>query len=38
MDRLGMGEPIEGCNDHLAEVTSGVYTAFGMAGRLQPKA
>jgi len=38
VDKLGMGDPIEGYNDHLAEVTSNVYTAFGMADMLQLKA
>ena len=28
-DRTGMGEYIAGYNDHLAQVTHGVYTAFG---------
>lgn len=28
-DRTGMGEPIEGYNDHLARVTHGLYAAFG---------
>jgi NAD(P)-dependent dehydrogenase (short-subunit alcohol dehydrogenase family) len=38
VDKLGMGDPIEGYNDHLAKVTTGVYTAFGMADMLQLKA
>jgi len=37
VDKLGMGDPIEGYNDHLAEVTTGIYTAFGMADMLQLK-
>jgi len=37
VDRLGMGSPIEGYNEHLAEVTAGIYTAFGMADMLQLK-
>jgi NAD(P)-dependent dehydrogenase (short-subunit alcohol dehydrogenase family) len=37
VDKLGMGDPIEAYNDHLAEVTTGVYTAFGMANMLQLK-
>lgn len=37
VDKLGMGDPIEDYNDHLAEVTRGVYTAFGMAEMLQLK-
>jgi hypothetical protein len=37
VDKLGMGDPIEGYNDHLAKVTTGVYTAFGMADMLQLK-
>jgi NAD(P)-dependent dehydrogenase (short-subunit alcohol dehydrogenase family) len=38
VDRLGMGDPIEGYNDHLAEVTSGIYQAFGIADMLTLKA
>jgi NAD(P)-dependent dehydrogenase (short-subunit alcohol dehydrogenase family) len=38
VDKLGMGDPIEGYNDHLAKVTDGVYNAFGMADMLQLKA
>jgi NAD(P)-dependent dehydrogenase (short-subunit alcohol dehydrogenase family) len=37
VDKLGMGDPIEGYNDHLAEVTTGIYTAFGMSDMLQLK-
>jgi NAD(P)-dependent dehydrogenase (short-subunit alcohol dehydrogenase family) len=37
VDKLGMGDPIEGYNNHLAEVTTGIYTAFGMADMLQLK-
>jgi NAD(P)-dependent dehydrogenase (short-subunit alcohol dehydrogenase family) len=37
VDKLGMGEPVEGYNGHLAEVTSGIYNAFGMSGMLQLK-
>jgi hypothetical protein len=37
VDKLGMGDPIEGYNDHLADVTTGVYTGFGMADMLQLK-
>jgi NAD(P)-dependent dehydrogenase (short-subunit alcohol dehydrogenase family) len=38
VDKLGMGDPIAGYNDHLAEVTTRVYTAFVMADMLQLKA
>jgi NAD(P)-dependent dehydrogenase (short-subunit alcohol dehydrogenase family) len=38
VDKLGMGDPIVSYNDHLAEVTTGVYTAFGMAEMLHLKA
>ena len=37
VDKLGMGDPIEGYHNHLAEVTTGIYTAFGMADMLQLK-
>lgn len=38
VDKLGMGNPIEGYNNHLAEITTGIYTAFGAADMLQLKA
>ena len=34
VDRVGMGDPIKEYNDHLAQVTSGLYSAFGMDGML----
>ncbi len=37
VDRMGMGEPIEAYNQHLAEVTTGIYTAFGTADMLNLK-
>jgi len=37
VDKLGMGESIKGYNDHLAEVTAGIYQAFGTANMLQLK-
>lgn len=29
VDKMGMGEPVAGYNDHLAQVTHGIYQAFG---------
>ena len=37
VDKLGMGDPIEAYNKHLAEVTLGIYTAFGTADMLKLK-
>lgn len=34
VDKMGMGDHIEGYNDHLEQVTKGVYTAFGTDGLL----
>lgn len=37
VDKIGMGDPIEAYNDHLSQVTTGVYSAFGMADMLELK-
>ncbi|MEM6513973.1 MAG: SDR family oxidoreductase [Pseudomonadota bacterium] len=37
VDKMGMGEPIDGYNQHLADVTKGIYTAFGTADMLTLK-
>ena len=37
VDKMGMGDPIAGYNQHLSEVTSGIYGAFGMEEMLQLK-
>lgn len=37
VDKMGMGEHIKGYNDHLEQVTSGVYNAFGMGDMLKLK-
>ncbi|MEM6818167.1 MAG: SDR family oxidoreductase [Pseudomonadota bacterium] len=37
VDKMGMGEPIDAYNQHLAEVTLGIYTAFGTADMLKLK-
>lgn len=37
VDKMGMGDHIQGYNDHLAQVTSGVYNAFGMGDMLKLK-
>ncbi|MEM9605288.1 MAG: SDR family oxidoreductase [Pseudomonadota bacterium] len=34
VDRVGMGEPIQAYNAHLADVTRGIFTALGMDGML----
>jgi NAD(P)-dependent dehydrogenase (short-subunit alcohol dehydrogenase family) len=34
VDKMGMGDPIDGYNKQLAEITTGVYTAFGIEGLL----
>ena len=35
VDRVGMGDPIKDYNDHLAKVTEGLFTNFGMEGMLK---
>ena len=35
VDNMGMGEPINGYNEHLEQITSGIYSSFGMEGMLQ---
>jgi NAD(P)-dependent dehydrogenase (short-subunit alcohol dehydrogenase family) len=37
VDKMGMGDHIEGYNQQLDKVTSGIYTAFGMEGMLKAK-
>ena len=37
VDKMGMGDPIEAYNQHLADVTTGIYTAFGTADMLKLK-
>lgn len=37
VDRMGMGDHIKGYNDHLEQVTAGVYNAFGMGDMLKLK-
>ncbi len=37
VDKMGMGDPINGYNDHLEQITSGIYGAFGMGDMLQLK-
>jgi len=37
VDKMGMGNHIEGYNDKLDEVTTGIYSAFGMEDMLKPK-
>jgi NAD(P)-dependent dehydrogenase (short-subunit alcohol dehydrogenase family) len=37
VDKMGMGDHIEGYNEKLDQVTTGIYTAFGMEGMLKPK-
>jgi len=37
VDKMGMGEHIKGYNDHLEQVTSGVYNAFGLGDMLKLK-
>ncbi len=37
VDKMGMGEPVEAYNQHLAEITRGIYTAFGNADTLELK-
>ena len=35
VDKMGMGDPINGYNDQLEQITSGVYNAFGMGDMLK---
>ena len=35
VDKVGMGDPIKGYNDHLAEVTAGLFANLGMDGMLK---
>ena len=35
VDKIGMGDPIEGYNEHLDKVTEGIFTALGMDGMLK---
>jgi NAD(P)-dependent dehydrogenase (short-subunit alcohol dehydrogenase family) len=37
VDKMGMGDHIEGYNNQLDQVTSGIYSAFGMDGMLKSK-
>lgn len=37
VDNMGMGDPINGYNDHLAKVTEGIYAAFGTSQLLKVK-
>lgn len=37
VDKMGMGDHIKGYNDHLEQVTSGIYNAFGMGEMLKLK-
>ncbi len=37
VDKMGMGDPIQGYNDHLEQLTHGIYTAFGMDDMLEVK-
>ncbi len=37
VDRIGMAEPLKGYNDHLAQVTTGLFTNLGMEGMLKLK-
>lgn len=34
-DKMGMGDPLEGYNDQLEQITRGIYAAFGMAHLLK---
>ncbi len=38
VDNMGMGDPINGYNDQLNQITNGIYNAFGMADMLKLKA
>lgn len=35
VDKMGMGDAIVGYNEHLEQVTTGIYSAFGMEGMLK---
>ena len=37
VDRIGMAEPLKGYNDHLAQVTTGLFTNLGMEDMLKLK-
>ena len=37
VDKMGMGDPITGYNQQLAQITEGIYGAFGMEGMLKLK-
>ncbi|MDJ1017553.1 MAG: SDR family oxidoreductase [Paracoccaceae bacterium] len=37
VDRIGMAEPLKAYNDHLAQVTTGLFANLGMEGMLQLK-
>lgn len=37
VDRIGMGEPLTGYNDHLAQVTEGLFGSLGMEDMLRVK-
>jgi NAD(P)-dependent dehydrogenase (short-subunit alcohol dehydrogenase family) len=38
VDKLGMGDHVEAYNDQLKEITTGIYSAFGMQSMLELKA
>ena len=37
VDRIGMAEPLKGYNDHLAQITLGLFTNLGMEDMLKLK-
>jgi NAD(P)-dependent dehydrogenase (short-subunit alcohol dehydrogenase family) len=37
VDKVGMGDAVRGYNEHLAQLTAGLYTNFGMEGMLSLK-
>lgn len=37
VDKMGMGDHIQGYNDQLGQITSGIYNAFGIGGMLNLK-
>ena len=37
VDKMGMGDHIEGYNEQLEQITSGIYNAFGMGDMLKLK-
>ena len=37
VDKMGMGDPIEGYNSQLEKITAGIYEAFGIGGLLKLK-